>query len=91
MTTRSAVLSRIYQLPVTAVLQTLEAAFPSPRCRLRHRPSYDWRCYAPDILYNTGTVQIKYNLTDFVTCFQVLTVVVYQMVILFEVSAACSC
>jgi hypothetical protein len=46
---------------------------------------------APDILFNTGTLQRKYNLTAFVTCFQVFMAVVYQMVILFEVSAACSC
>jgi len=44
-TNRSAVLSRIYQLPVTAVLQAPEAAFPSLGCRFRHRPSHDWRCY----------------------------------------------
>jgi hypothetical protein len=46
---------------------------------------------APDILFNTGTLRRKYDLTAFVTCFQVFTEVVYQMVILFEVSAACSC
>jgi hypothetical protein len=40
---------------------------------------------APDILFNAGTVQRKYSLTAFVTCFQVFTAVVYQMVILFEV------
>jgi hypothetical protein len=90
-TTRSAVLSRIYQLPVTAVLRAPEAAFPSLRSRFRHRHHATDAVMAPDILFNTGTLQRTYNLSAFITCFQVFTAVVYQMVILFQVSAACIC
>jgi hypothetical protein len=46
---------------------------------------------APDFLFNTGTLQRKYNLTSFMACFQVFTAAIKQMEVLFEVPAACSC
>jgi hypothetical protein len=41
----------------------------------------------PDCLFNTGTLQRKYILTAVVTCLQVLTAVVDQMMTVFQVSA----